>query len=350
MPTYKDEKTGTWYCKFYYTNYTGVRKQKLKRGFKLQRDAKEWERTFLEHQAGSPDMPFKILYDLYMEDMSHRLKPSTLRTKKARAQNHILPYFSEKPINKVTVSDIRRWQQDIIEKDLKPTVQRDIHAQCSAIFNYAMKFYNLPKNPCLLAGSIGSNKAAEKQFWTKQEFDTFISAVENPMYKTLFYVLFYTGLRIGEALALTPEDIDLQHNTITVSKTYYRGEGQHQILTPKTANSNRVVQIPEFLTAILQKYMNSIYDLQKNEQLFFVAQTNVRQAMKKACNATGVKYIRVHGLRHSHVSMLIHMGFPVMLIAERIGDTVKMVNEVYGHLYPTRHEEVAQRLNDLVSM
>lgn len=74
MPAYYDEKTKTWFCKFYYTDYTGAKKQKKKRGFKLQREAKEWERTFLERLQGTPDMTFQALYDLYIEDMSHRLR------------------------------------------------------------------------------------------------------------------------------------------------------------------------------------------------------------------------------------------------------------------------------------
>ena len=77
MPSYYDEKTKTWFCKFYYTDYTGCSHQKKKRGFKLQREAKEWERSFLEHQQGSPDITFQTLYDNYIEDIKHRLKEST---------------------------------------------------------------------------------------------------------------------------------------------------------------------------------------------------------------------------------------------------------------------------------
>lgn len=99
MPAYKDEKTGTWYCKFYYVDWTGTRRQKMKRGFKLQREAKEWERNFLEKQSGSPDMTFQALYDLYLEDISSRLKESTVEVKKRYMAHRILPYFKDKPIN-----------------------------------------------------------------------------------------------------------------------------------------------------------------------------------------------------------------------------------------------------------
>ena len=112
MPIYKDEKTGTWYCKFYYQDYTGAKKQKLKRGFKLQRDAKEWERTFLEKMQGTPDMTFQALYDLYIEDMSHRLRENSVAGKKNVFKNRILPYFKDKPVNAITPADVRAWQNE----------------------------------------------------------------------------------------------------------------------------------------------------------------------------------------------------------------------------------------------
>lgn len=99
MPAYKDKKTDTWYCKFYYIDWTGTRRQKMKRGFKLQREANEWERNFLEKQSGSPDKTFKALYDLYSEDIRSRLKESTVEVKRRYINHRILLYFKNKPIN-----------------------------------------------------------------------------------------------------------------------------------------------------------------------------------------------------------------------------------------------------------
>ena len=100
MPAYYDESTKTWFCKFYYTDYTGAKKQKKKRGFKLQREAKEWERAFLERLQGTPDMTFQALYDLYIEDMSHRLRQNSIDGKKNVFKNRILPYFKDKPVKR----------------------------------------------------------------------------------------------------------------------------------------------------------------------------------------------------------------------------------------------------------
>ena len=113
MPSYYDETTKTWYCKFYYTDYTGARKQKKKRGFKLQRDAKDWERSFLERQQGTPDMTFKALYELYIEDMSHRLRETTIAGKKYLIESKLLPYFGKLPINTIKAVTIRKWQNEL---------------------------------------------------------------------------------------------------------------------------------------------------------------------------------------------------------------------------------------------
>lgn len=93
MPVYKDDKTNTWYCKFYYTDYTGTRKQKLKRGFALQRDAKDWERNFLEKVQGTPDITLQALYEAYIEDKSHRLKASSIQMKKTAYKETYIATF-----------------------------------------------------------------------------------------------------------------------------------------------------------------------------------------------------------------------------------------------------------------
>lgn len=99
MPAYKDEKTGKWFAKFYYTNWQGIKKQKWKRGFATKKEALGFERDFLEKQSANPDMTFQNLYEIYMEYMAARLKQSTLLTKKAVLQTHILPFFGSKPIS-----------------------------------------------------------------------------------------------------------------------------------------------------------------------------------------------------------------------------------------------------------
>lgn len=349
MPAYKDTDRGTWYCKFSYQDWTGQRRQKLKRGFPTKREAAAWERSFLEKQQGNPDMTFQALYDLYLEDISHRLKDSTIRTKRYTCERYIVPYFKEKPINQITPADIRKWQNGILGNVTKGTYQRQINNQLNAILNFAFKYYGLLRNPCKTAGPIGRIKADRMEFWTSEEFNAFIEHVPDITLRTAFETLYYTGLRCGELLALTLGDVDLEKGIVSVTKTYHRVKANDVITSPKTAGSFRTVTIPPFLVDRLMNYTRRLYGAGPQDRLFPTTRSKLVTAMKNGCAASGVKRIRTHDIRHSHVSLLIELGFTPLLIAERIGDSVDMVNNIYGHLYPNKHSEVASKLQQFVS-
>ena len=350
MPVYKDEKHGTWYVKLYYTDWTGQKRQKMKRGFKLQRDAKEWEHDFLLQQAGESDMKFSALVELFLKDYKSRVKLSSYVTRESIINKHLLPYWKDTAINQIAPAGIRKWQQDIIDKGYSQSHLHQINVVMVQLMGYAVKYYGLKQNPCNIAGSMGRSDVRRLNFWTLEEFQTFLDTVRNPLAKVAFQVLFFTGLRVGELQALTLADFDQESGTLQVSKTYHKFNKTDHITPPKTSRSNRVVTLPPFLVDILKEYIAHFYDLQQDDRLFsLVTPKELRAIIKNGCENTDIKCIKVHELRHSHVSMLIDMGFTPFLIAERIGDTPEMVNKVYGHLYPNRHQEVADKLNKLVS-
>lgn len=349
MPQYKDEERGSWYCKFSYQDWTGQRRQKLKRGFPTKREAAAWERSFLEKQQGTPDMTFQALYDLYIKDIEQRLKASTVRGRKYRCDRNMLPYFASKKINQITPADVREWQNEMIRAGFKKTYLRALHEQLSILFNFAKKYYRLAENPCHIVGTMGKARADRMDFWTLDEYEMFILHVKKPEYIAAFTMLYYTGLRCGELLALTLNDVDFQAASISVTKTYDRVGGQDVITPPKTDNSVRTVTLPPFVVKDLQDYIGRLYGIQPEDRIFPFTRNRLTRALRNACKCSGIKIIRLHDIRHSHVSLLIDMGFSPILIAERIGDTVDMVNSIYGHLYPNRHRDVADRLQQIVS-
>ena len=348
MPIYKDESTGTWYCKFYYEDYTGEKKQKLKRGFKLQREAKDWERSFLEKMQGTPDMTFKALYDLYIEDMSHRLRITSVEGKKNVFKNHILPYFQSKPVNAITPADVRAWQNEIISKGYSDAYLDRMQNMLTTILNYAVKYYNLPVNPCDKAGHMGKRTRSQK-FWTVDEFNKVIATVTDPAAHTALMVLFYSGMRFGELIALNMSDFDFDANTINITKSLQHRAKLGDIVTPpKTDNGIRCISMPPAIMQTVKGYTDRIYGISDNDRVFTFTKSLISGNMKRGAASAKVQNIRIHDLRHSHVSLLIELGFTPILIAERIGDTVQMVNNTYGHLYPTKHKEVADKLNELI--
>ncbi len=346
MPSYKDSQRGTWYCKFSYIDWTGARKQKLKRGFQLKREADAFERDFLQKLAGSPDMTFQQLSDLYFEDMKQRLRPASYDLKESLNRCHILPYFRDIALKDITPGMVRKWEAGIISSDLSEYTQLHIYSTLSIMLNYAVKFYGLHDNPCRKAGKIG-RATKSLQFWTISQFQEAMKHVTDPAVKTIFYLLFFGGFRIGELLALTPADINLDLHMISITKTHHSDGSTGK---PKTERSYRSVIMPEKVMQLLADYMKRLYKPRKTDRIFPYSNLKLRKELRKAAAAAGLPVIRLHDLRHSHVSLLIEQGSTPLLIADRIGDTVDMVNRVYGHLYPNKQQEVADRLNELIKI
>ncbi len=351
------DTTGKWMSQVRVKDYTGKTIHKKKRGFATKKEALEWERDFLNKANADMGMLFRDFVDLYFEDMGHRLKESTIISKRYMVDKKILPVFGKIPINEITPKDIRKWQNGLTayrDKNGKPYAQtylRAINNQITAMFNYAVKYYDLRENPCTKAGNMGKSNAEEMQFWTKAEFEQFIAAVQDkPASYTAFMTMYYTGMRVGELCALTPADVDLKNNTIAISKTFQRINGKDVVWAPKTPKSNRVITIPQTLADCLKTYMDKCYEIQPNDRLFPYTKHFLNHEMLRGCKKSGIKKIRVHDLRHSHASLLIEMGCQPLLIADRLGhEKIQTTLNTYSHLYPNKQAEVAQQLENLIN-
>ena len=351
MPAFKDKKTCKWFAKFYYRDWQGNNKQKWKRGFATKKEALEFERDFLEKQAGNPDMTMQSLYEAYMEDMTGRLKDSTLQHKRNIYETKILPYFGKMAINEIKATDIRKWQAQIMRdsKGYKDTYLKSINNQMSCIMNYAKRFYDLNTDPCGKAGSMGKSNAEEMDFWTLDEYLAFREGVKNKVVSYLcFEVLYWTGMREGELLALTYEDIDFTSKKIRINKTYARSKGKDIISSPKTKKSKRNVPIPDFLSNELEEYMNSQFMPRMTDRLFPYTKSYLSHEMERGCKNTGVKKIRIHDLRHSHASLLINQGCDALVLADRLGhEKVSTTLNTYSHLFPHKQQELVSSLENL---
>ena len=329
-----------------YTDWQGKRRKSTKRGFATKREAEEWLRNFLITQKADFDMKFEDFWKMYCADMETRLREHTMRTKKYIVELKILPYFGNKRVNDITAADIRQWQNELIKMGYSPTYLKTINNQLSAIFNYAVRYYDLKSNPCAKAGSMGKSKAEEMDFWTGEEFRKFIDSVMNKRLSYMaFMTLYWTGMRLGELLALNPKDVDLKKRTISITKSYQRLGKKDVITPPKTPKSKRVITIPEFLATDIKDYMDSLYDLQEDDRLFPITKYYLEHEMQRGIKESGVKRIRVHDLRHSHASMLIELGFSPLEIANRLGhEKVETTLNTYAHLYPNKQTKLAERL------
>ena len=353
MAVYKDEAKGTWRVIYRYTDWTGKPKQTQKRGFKTKREAQQWEWETMLKKESKLDMTFASFCELYEADRKPRLKASTWETKDHMIRTKLLPYFGHRKIAEIDAKEVIAWQNKLMayrDKDGKgysPDYLRSVHAQLSAIFNHAVKYYKLPVNPARVAGTLGKEIPREMDFWTKEEYLKFAEAVmDKPVSYYAFEMLYWTGIREGELLALTPADFDFKSSTVTINKSYQRLHGTDVITAPKTKKSVRTIKMPGFLCEEMQEYIGSIYGVKKKDRIFPITKSFLYHEMDRGCRLSGVKRIRVHDLRHSAISLLIDMGFSPLAIADRVGHEAIEITYNYAHLFPSKQQEMAKHLSE----
>ena len=308
MGAFKNEKNGTWYVQFRYTDWQGLRQQKLKRGFATKREAQEWERAFLTEKKADVTMPFKTFTELYEKDVRPKLKENTWLTKEHIIKTKILPYFEHKRLCDISAKDVITWQNEIRKmtnssgEPLSQGYLKTIHNQLSALFNHAIKIYGLRLNPASTVGNMGKEERKEMSYWTVEEYSKFSDEMmDKPISYYAFQMLYWTGIRVGELLALTAGDFDFKNNMLTINKSYQRLHGEDVITTPKTEKSNRTIKMPQFLCDEMQEYLKMFYSPNNSDRIFPISKSYLHHEMDRGSKAAGVKRIRIHDLRHPYV-------------------------------------------------
>ena len=352
MSVYKEPKTNTWRVIYRYTDWKGERKQSQKRGFPTKREALAWEQEQKNRAASDLDMTFESFIALYTADMKGRIKENTWGMKEHIIRTKLLPYFGKRKMCDIHSKEVMAWQNEMLNhrdekgKPYSPVYLKTLHNQLSAVFNHAVRHYNLKVNPAAPVGTMGKAKGREMLFWTKAEYLKFAEAMmDKPLSYYAFEMLYWCGVREGELLALTPADFDFEKQTVTISKSYQRIKGRDVITDPKTPKSNRVIQMPAFLCDEMADYIKSLYAVEPADRIFTVTKSYLHREMDRGAKEAGVKRIRIHDLRHSHISLLIDMGFTALAIADRVGHESIDITYRYAHLFPTRQTEMADRLD-----
>lgn len=346
------ESSGKWEVQCWYRDWCGTRRKKHKRGFSTKADAAKWERQFLLKAEGSPSMTFADFVSLYEVDKKPRLKLNTWLSKKHMIDTKLIPFFGKDRLDSITPTKIIAWQNWLKSeyrttsgKKLSETYIRTINNQLSAILNHACRYYGLNENPLQKTGKIGKAQPPEMKFWTKNEYLRFSEAImDKPVSWLAFEVLYWTGVREGELLALTPIDFDVAKLTLRINKSYQRLNKEDVVTSPKTPKSNRTIAIPSFLADEVQDYLH-LYSMAASERVFAVTKSFLYHEMERGCEASGVKRIRVHDLRHSHVSLLIDLGFSALAIADRMGHEAVDITYRYAHLFPSVQADMARALD-----
>lgn len=357
MPIYKDKKRNTWFYRVY-VNTNGTRKQVSKSGFKTRQLAKlaEEELLCINENNSNNNITFQELYNVYFRHKKLKLKPQSIRSLSSRFNNHILPFFKDYYIYDITNIDYIKWQENILSYNFSYKYNANLHGCMVSILNFAMDNYDLPKNVAIKCGNFSkSNYLPNVDFWTYDEFIKFISCIDNNVYYCLFFILFFSGMRLGECLALTWNDY--KNNTIFIKKTLAKGKknGEYIITTPKTKSSIRAIKLDtksiDLLNQLKEYYMSFVGFADTwfiFGGAFALSQTTVGRKKNEYCSIAHVKQIRIHDFRHSHATFLLSKGVPISVISKRLGHTdITTTLNIYSHLVPTDEDKAIDMINDI---
>ncbi|EHV2920766.1 site-specific integrase [Enterococcus faecalis] len=316
------------------------------------------------------NLTLKDIYEIYEEKYTQNLKPSYKQTQERIFKNYVEPYFKNTQIKLIKKQQIYDFQQFLLtsKPKRKETLSNKtinmiiIHLQ--KLFNVAMKEGLSYENPC---NQIDKLKVQKKEinFWTLDEFTTFISHIDKnkPFLKVFYQFAFFTGMRAGEMIALTWSDIDFYNQTVRINKSAKLINGNYVTTTPKTESSNRYITINTKITSMLKKWqeiqpkllIDNFQNIDSDKLLVF--QYNEKhpssdyysKQIKKiiAKNDLNLKPIRLHDFRHSHVALLIHNNEKNTTIKERLGhSSITTTIDTYGHLYPNSQKSMSDKFDN----
>ena len=363
----KKANNGTYYFRanLGYDAVTGKQIQKYRSGFTTKKEARaEYSKLILAAEEGlameKKQPSFKqFIEEIYLPWYKTQVKESTYKNRLNTIEKHF-KFFYRKKVNEIEPIHVQTWQLKLA-KDYSPNYVRIIQGMLSLAFDRAIILGLAKKNPARMVGNIKSKKV-KVDFWTLEEFQKVISLLYKGDYYEhylfiCFWLLFTTGLRIGEAAALQWEDIDFESGIISVTKTlYYKSMNEYTFVDPKTSASIRTVVIDKDTIRELKDWMEVQKKVLKDCNFVLsysgipTSKHTLPRALEKLAGLAGVHRIKIHALRQSHVALLISMGVNPLIVKDRLGhEKIQTTLGTYGHLYPNSNFEVAKMLGGIIN-
>ena len=303
-------------------------------------------------------LTFSELWEEYSNYKKVKLKPQSYRKIKNNFVNHILPYFKDYLVKDIDSKVYLDWMGKINDETYTFAFKSSLHYCINNILNYAMKIYGLKENIATKIGTFNkhSNKPKKTDFWTIEEFNKFMSVIDDENDYLLFRALYFTGMRIGEASALTWRDFD--GTSFYINKTMSKEkdkDGNYIITSPKTLSSNRIIKLDKKTIQLIKKkyrkdkenkaFTDDWYIFRNSKPL---TQTTVSRKKNDYCELSRVKKIRLHDFRHSHATLLLSHGVPVTAIAQRLGQSdLSVTLNTYIHLIPNDENRAINLIDSL---
>nr|DAE10110.1 MAG TPA: Integrase [Siphoviridae sp. ctGuJ10] len=301
----------------------------------------------------------------YEETMKYTIKAGSLATYRSSYDFYSKKYFGNMQIEDINNNVVKNWWNKILNSKTRTgkdysikTINSYIKSSISVYLSYAEHMGYIKRNPLK---SIPKYKCPDKvpqtyeNFWELSDFKYFLNFVDIEIYRDLFYIIFFTGMRIGEVIAMTWEDIDFFNKKLSINKNLrYAYQKGYITSSPKSKCSVRKIELSDMCMEILNKIrLDQLKDnnYSIHDYVFggkkFLRYCTIRKYFKKYLYKSGVKEISIHGLRHSHASMLINAGVSDNLIANRLGHSIFTLHDTYAHIYSTSKKDFYPILNKL---
>lgn len=297
------------------------------------------------------------LYPDFIQYLKLKNKITTIDLVNSKFRNYILPYFKNYKIDEINEDIYIKFQIFLLNLNRSNSFYVQIQAIMNNFYDYIKINYNLehiPKKIGILKNNQEYLATQKKDIWTKKEFNRFIKKVDNRIYHALFTVLFYTGIRKGEALALKISDFDGKYIFINRTITKNKFSGKRLLLTPKSKKSIRKIRIDLFTKIELKKLINYYSKNFNNFTTDFflfggdkpIATTTLERKKNKYCKLARVKQIRIHDFRHSHATILYQKKVDIKTIKERLGHAdISTTLNTYVHTNESEEKKLIKIIN-----
>lgn len=339
-----------------------------KQGFKTLKQAKQALLNVQQAILNGDYLPisekrltYKELFGEWWALYEKSVKQSTAYSCKMQFRVHVLPYFGSKYIDKISVIDCQRWLNKLATE--YPTSFKETKARASRVLDYAIKLGILDRNPFkLVTMPKAQKKERPENFYTKDELRRFLEQARKESYQkyAMFRLLAFSGMRIGELLALNWADIDLTAGTVAINKTLSRNASGSICIndTPKTSSSTRIVTLDAETLAVLGEWRrrqlnNVIYLGTSKDNLAFsnpvtgdrFVPSTLNDWVRKIAKLAGIKAITPHGFRHTHASLCFAAGLSMQDVKERLGhSSITTTMDIYTHVTREQNKASAEKL------
>ena len=358
---YKDtHKTKDGRC--YYFQVMIDRKLYKSKRYLTRKECVEAEALYKLKKASPDRLDFHIVAIAYFDNLKTYTKYSTIYTYQKDYNKHIYPYFHDKDIYSINALDYNLWFEEMSKKCLKSKYTNKINSLLRNIFNFAIQNYDLEHNPVIKTFKEPKDKIITEdklRYITKEEFDKFISVIDDDMYKLLFETLFYTGMRKGELLCLTWNDVDLDNKCIKINKTLYKIHDNSP--TSNKTNQIRQIYLNNSFVQNLANYKANRMSFKDFSNDWFVfgdtltlSTTTLERKKHYYFELSGVKEISIHEFRHSHVSNMVSLYLQsgntdstkfFIMMSQRLGHTIPVMQKTYMHLFPNTQDDLVSMMN-----